>query len=63
MRWIVQQQVVAIPKTAKLERLKENIDVYDFIIDQSDMDKIYSLARNQRLVPNLESKELNYPWD
>ena len=50
-------------KTAKLERLKENIDVYDFIIDQSDMDKIYSLARNQRLVPNLESNELNYPWD
>jgi len=27
------------------------------------MDKMYSLARNQRLVPNLESNELNYPWD
>jgi len=63
LRWLIQQQSVAIPKTAKLERLKENIDVYDFIIDQSDMDKIYSLARNQRLVPNLESNELNYPWD
>ena len=63
LRWLIQQQSVVIPKTAKLERLKENIDVYDFIIDQRDMDKIYSLARNQRLVPNLESNELNYPWD
>ena len=63
LRWLIQQQSVAIPKTTKLERMKENIDVYDFIIDQSDMDKMYSLARNQRLVPNLESIELNYPWD
>ena len=63
LRWIIQQNAVAIPKTASQKRLKENFDIYDFNIDQSDMDKIYSLARNQRLVPNLESNELNYPWD
>jgi diketogulonate reductase-like aldo/keto reductase len=63
LRWIVQQQVVAIPKTAKLERLKENIDIYDFEIDTKDMTRIHSLARNQRLVPNLESTALLYPWD
>jgi diketogulonate reductase-like aldo/keto reductase len=63
LRWLIQQQSVAIPKTASQKRLKENFDIYDFNIDQSDMDKIYSLARNQRLVPNLESNELNYPWD
>jgi diketogulonate reductase-like aldo/keto reductase len=63
LRWIVQQQAVAIPKTAKLERLKENIDIYDFEIDTKDMTRIHSLARNQRLVPNLESTALVYPWD
>jgi len=63
LRWIVQQQAVAIPKTAKLERLKENIDIYDFEIDTKDMTRIHSLARNQRLVPNLESTALLYPWD
>jgi len=63
LRWIVQQQAVAIPKTAKLERLKENIDIYDFEIDNQDMSRIRSLARDQRLVPNLESTALLYPWD
>jgi len=63
LRWLIQQKSVAIPKTASQKRLKENFDIYDFNIDQSDMDKIYSLSRNQRLVPNLESNELNYPWD
>ena len=63
LRWIIQQQAVAIPKTAKLERLKENIDIYDFEIDNQDMTRIHSLARDQRLVPNLESTALVYPWD
>ena len=63
LRWIIQQQSVAIPKTSKLHRIKENIDIYDFEIDTKDMTIINSLARNQRLVPNLESNELNYPWD
>ena len=63
LRWLIQQQVVAIPKTAKLERLKENIDIYDFEIDTKDMTRIHSLARNQRLCPNLESTALQYPWD
>ena len=63
LRWLIQQQSVAIPKTSKLHRMKENIDIYDFEINTKDMTRINSLARNQRLVPNLESNELNYPWD
>jgi len=63
LRWIIQQNAVAIPKTANSDRLKENIDIYDFHIDESDMGQIYNLSRNQRLVPNLESNALVYPWD
>ena len=63
LRWIIQQNAVAIPKTANSDRLKENSDIYDFNIDESDMNQIYNLARNQRLVPNLESNALLYPWD
>ena len=63
LRWIIQQNSVAIPKTANSDRLKENSDIYDFNIDESDMNQIYNLARNQRLVPNLESNALLYPWD
>ena len=63
LRWVIQQNAVAIPKTANSDRLKENSDIYDFNIDQSDMNQIYNLARNQRLVPNLELNALLYPWD
>ena len=63
LRWIIQQNAVAIPKTANLERLKENINIYDFNLDEGDMEQIFGLHRDQRLVPNLESNELLYPWD
>ena len=63
LRWVVQQNAVAIPKTANLERLKENSNIYDFNLDEGDMEQIFGLQRNQRLVPNLESNESLYPWD
>ena len=63
LRWIIQQNAVAIPKTANLERLKENSNIYDFNLDEGDMEQIFGLQRNQRLVSNLESNESLYPWD
>ena len=63
LRWIYQQNSVSIPKTANSYRLRENIDIFDFEIENKDMLKIYNLARNQRLVPNLEVNELEYPFD
>ena len=63
LRWVIQQQSVAIPKSAKKQRLKENIDVYDFEIDDQDMIRIHSLARGQRLVPNLDTNPLLGAWD
>ena len=63
LRWIYQQKAVSIPKTANSYRLRENIDIFDFEIEYKDMLTIYSLARNQRLVPNLEINELQYPFD
>jgi diketogulonate reductase-like aldo/keto reductase len=63
LRWIIQQQSVAIPKSAKKRRLKENIDIYDFEIDDLDMERIHSLTRGQRLVPNLDTNPLLGAWD
>ena len=63
LRWIIQQNAVVIPKSAKKRRLKENIGIYDFEIDNQDMDRIHSLARGQRLVPNLDTKPLLGAWD
>ena len=63
LRWIIQQNAVVIPKSAKKRRLIENIDIYDFEIDNQDMDRIHSLARGQRLVPNLDTNPLLGAWD
>ncbi|MFJ6453230.1 aldo/keto reductase [Paenarthrobacter sp. NPDC091669] len=43
LRWHVQQGLVAIPKTAKPERMQENLDVFDFELDQEDLSKLQTL--------------------
>ena len=52
LRWLVQQpDVVAIPKTAKTERLSENLNVFDFALTDAEMARMSALTRpNSRLV-------------
>jgi 2,5-diketo-D-gluconate reductase B len=40
LRWLVQQDVSAIPRTSKLERLAENIDIFDFELSDGEMAQI-----------------------
>lgn len=44
LRWLVQQGVSAIPRTSKLERLSENIEIFDFELSDEDMQEILALA-------------------
>src|SRR5215469_3973502 len=44
LRWLVQQNVAAIPRTSRLERLSENIDIFDFELSADEMEKISTLA-------------------
>lgn len=45
LRYLVQQSVVAIPRTSKLERLTENSEIFDFELTAAEMAEIKSLAR------------------
>ncbi len=45
LRWHVQLGLIPIPKTSKPERLDENRDVFDFELDQADMDELAALDR------------------
>jgi 2,5-diketo-D-gluconate reductase A len=45
LRWHVQHDLVAIPRTSKPERLAENIDVFDFSLDDDEMARIDALDR------------------
>lgn len=44
LRWLVQQNVSAIPRTSRLERLSENINVFDFELSDEDMSRISAMA-------------------
>jgi 2,5-diketo-D-gluconate reductase B len=44
LRWLVQQNVAAIPRTSRIERLSENIDVFDFALSDLEMQQVSSLA-------------------
>ena len=44
LRWLVQQDVCAIPRTSRIERLSENIDIFDFSLGDDDMASIAGLA-------------------
>jgi len=45
LRWLVQQGIGVIPRTSRVERLSENIDIFDFELSESEMQQIAALAR------------------
>ena len=45
LRWLTQQDIVVIPRTSKVERLAENIEIFDFKLSGAEMKEIAGLAR------------------
>ncbi|HEY6701357.1 MAG TPA: aldo/keto reductase [Pseudolabrys sp.] len=45
LRWLVQQGVVVIPRTSRVERLEENFSLFDFELSDAEMREIAGLAR------------------
>ncbi|KQX65394.1 aldo/keto reductase [Streptomyces sp. Root1310] len=43
LRWLVQREIVAIPKSVRADRMKENIDVFDFALTDDQMASIATL--------------------
>ncbi|WP_430249329.1 aldo/keto reductase [Neorhizobium sp. DAR64860/K0K1] len=49
LRWHVQQDHVgAIPRSAKAENIRSNMDIFDFELSSEDMAAIHALARGER---------------
>ncbi len=43
LRWHLQRGVIIIPKSTHIERMQENLNVFDFALSEEDMEKIASL--------------------
>jgi 2,5-diketo-D-gluconate reductase A len=47
LRWVVQRGIVALAKSVRKERMEENLRVFDFALDESDMARIAQLETGQ----------------
>ena len=52
LRWGLQHNAIVIPKSANPGRLKENTDIFDFGIEDEDMETLDSLSEGLRYSPN-----------
>jgi len=48
LNWSISREVIPIPMTSNLHRMKENLGSTEFIMDKNDLKKIDELNRNQR---------------
>ena len=43
LRWSLQHQFAPLPKSVHTDRIKENVDIFDFVIDEEDMKNLDGL--------------------
>ena len=50
LRWLLDQQVLVVPKATSRQHLLANLDVFDFELTPADRQQVDGLARGQRLI-------------
>ena len=49
LRWLIQRNIVAIPKSVRKERMLENFNIFDFELSEGEMQMIQSLDTKESL--------------
>lgn len=57
LRWLMQRDIVALAKSTHVERMKENIEIFDFTLSENDMKKIAELDTKSSLFFNHQTPE------
>jgi 2,5-diketo-D-gluconate reductase A len=62
LRFFIQNNVIVIPKTSHIERMKENFEVFDFTLNTEDITEIKNLDQKISYTnwPESMLKEQNY---
>ncbi|MNJ36401.1 Glyoxal reductase [compost metagenome] len=58
LRWLVQREVVVIPKSVRKERIVENFDIFDFELSSNDMEQISTLDTQESLFLSYHDPEV-----
>lgn len=48
LRWCLQKDLVVLPKSVTPERIRQNIEIFDFELDAVDMEKLAACDKNMR---------------
>ena len=62
LRFFIQNKIIVIPKTSHIERMKENLEIFDFVLDNDDIENIKNLDQKISYTnrPETMLKEQNY---
>jgi 2,5-diketo-D-gluconate reductase A len=55
LRWHIQLGNIAIPKSVTPDQIRENLNVFDFSLDDDEMRQISHLSNGQRIGPDPET--------
>ncbi|MCP1184049.1 aldo/keto reductase [Paenibacillus sp. 1781tsa1] len=58
LRWLVQRDVVVIPKSVRKERLMENFDIFDFVLSPEEIATISTLDTKESLFMKIDDPEV-----
>lgn len=60
LRWLIQNKIIAIPRTTKESRARENFDIFDFELSAEEVQRLNALDRAERLGDWLDP---SFNWD
>ncbi|MDY3858062.1 MAG: aldo/keto reductase [Muribaculaceae bacterium] len=49
LRWLIQRDVIVIPKSTHIERMQQNLEIFDFTLSDDDMEQIARLDTDKSL--------------
>lgn len=52
LRWMIQTDIITIPKSANKGRIGSNADIFDFELSEADIEVIDALDKNERIGPH-----------
>ena len=55
IRWLIERNIVPLPKSVTPERIISNFDVFDFSLDTEDMAKIRKLNKGAKMFPEFDN--------
>ncbi|KAI4503123.1 hypothetical protein M0802_002167 [Mischocyttarus mexicanus] len=60
LRYVYQQGAAVIPKSVTKNRIKENMEIFDFELTTNEMTAIKAIATGDRVAPALEARDHKY---